>query len=458
MTRLTHDAENSTPIIPVNADNLGGWLGEQDEMTLLWAAQQPFTAAPDSTLMLPDSTGRLRAILAGADACFPIWSIAHLPALLPPGNYHLDCDWDADKQADAALGFLLAQYQFTAYRKQEQKALTLSVAKDVNIASVMRRYAAIALTRDLINMPPNDMHPPALADAAKALAKRVGAKCAVISGDDLLKKNYPAIHAVGRASAQPSQFIEINHGNPDHPLVVLVGKGVTFDTGGLDLKPLSGMKLMKKDMGGAAIMLGLTQLIIEEKLPIRIRTLIPAVENMVGGNAFRPQDILPTRKGLTIEIGSPDAEGRVILADALFEGDKSNPALMIDVATLTGAARTALGTELPALYSNRDEVAHDIVKHSHSSADPMWHMPLWPGYAKYLASPVADITNSPNYNFGGSITAALFLEKFVSPSTPWVHIDAYAWNPDNNPGRPMGGEGMCIRALFSYLSARFAQG
>jgi leucyl aminopeptidase len=404
---------------------------------------------------MPDAAGKLRAVLAGCDARYPIWSIAHLPALLPAGHYRIESDWPADKQAEAALGFLLAQYQFDKYKKLDKKTLTLALPKEIDLAAIRRRYDAIALVRDLINMPPNDMSPPELAEAARTLAKRVGAKASVISGDDLLKQNFPAIHAVGKASHRPPQFIEIAHGHADHPLVVLVGKGVTFDTGGLDIKPYAAMKLMKKDMGGAAIMLGLTQLIIEEKLPIRIKTLIPAVENMVGGNAFRPQDIIQTRKGLTVEIGSPDAEGRVILADALFEGDRANPALMIDIATLTGAARTALGTELPALYSNRDEVAHDLIRHGFATADPMWHMPLWPGYAKYVNSPVADITNSPNYNFGGSITAALFLERFISPSTPWVHIDAYAWNPDNLPGRPMGGEAMCLRAIFSYLKERF---
>jgi leucyl aminopeptidase len=223
MSPLTHALENTTPIIPVSGETLGGWLKSQDEMTRLWAAQQPFMAAPDSTLFLPDSKGKLRAVLAGCDARFPIWSIAHLPALLPAGNYRFEADWDADKQAEAALGFLLAQYQFNKYRKQEKKALTLAVAPEVNISGVSRRYEAIAFTRDLINMPPNDMHPPALAEAAKAMAKRIGAKCTVISGDDLLKKNFPAIHAVGRASAQPSQFIEIKHGKADHPLVVLVG-------------------------------------------------------------------------------------------------------------------------------------------------------------------------------------------------------------------------------------------
>lgn len=456
MTSINHDIARTVPIIPVDTGSFAPWLAKQDEMTRQWAAQHPFLAAPDSTLLLPDSKGRIRAVLAGCDPKAPIWSIAHLPAILPAGRYRLESEWAADKQAEAALGFLLAQYQFTKYKKLERKQLSLALGKKVDLKRIQRRYDAIALVRDLINTPPNDMTPAALASAAKALAKRGGATCKVISGDALLKQGYPAVHAVGRASAQPPQFIDITYGNPKHPLVVLVGKGVTFDTGGLDLKPLSAMKLMKKDMGGAAIVLGLTQLILDEKLPIRLRTLIPAVENMVGGNAFRPQDVVPTRKGLTIEIGSPDAEGRVILADALAEGDAAKPDLMIDIATLTGAARTALGTELPALYSNRDDVAQGIVKHSMKTADPMWHMPLWPGYVKYLNSPVADITNSPNYNFGGSITAALFLEKFVSPTTPWVHIDAYAWNPEQLPGRPVGGEGMCIRALFSYLNDRFA--
>lgn len=458
MPLLSHTTQRATPIIPLTAESLKPWLKKQDTATRHWVAAQHFLAAPDTVLPLADGKGKLKAVLAGYDARQAIWTLAHVPQAIPAGKYRLETEWDATRQADAALGFLLAQYQFARYRTpQPKKALTLALAKDVDIAAILRRYEAIALTRDLINTPPNDMHPPALADAARAMAKRVGAKCSVIAGDDLLKKNFPAVHAVGRASTQPSQFIEINHGKAADPLVVLVGKGVTFDTGGLDLKPLSAMKLMKKDMGGAAIMLGLTQLLIEEKLPIRIKTLIPAVENMVGGNAFRPQDVVATRKGLTIEIGSPDAEGRVILADALFEGDKANPALMIDIATLTGAARTALGTELPALYSNRDDVAQEIAAHSLRVGDPMWHMPLWQGYAKYVNSAVADITNSPNYGFAGSITAALFLERFVSPSTPWVHIDAYAWNAENLPGRPVGGEAMCVRALLSYLKARFGK-
>jgi leucyl aminopeptidase len=311
------------------------------------------------------------------------------------------------------------------------------------------------LVRDLINTPANDMGTAALSKAAKAMAKRVGAKFSEIVGDDLLTKNYPAIHAVGRAGPDAPRLIDITHGKPSHPLVVLVGKGVTFDTGGLDIKPYASMKLMKKDMGGAALVLGLAEAIVAAKLPIRLRVLIPAVENSIDRNAFRPQDVIQSRKGLTIEIGSTDAEGRLILADALAEGDNDKPALMIDIATLTGAARTALGTELPALYSNRDDVARDIAKAGMEQHDPMWQLPLWQGYAKYVNSPIADVTNTPNYGFAGSITAALFLERFVSPTTPWVHIDSYAWNSEAQAGRPVGGEALGLRALLSYLSKRF---
>jgi leucyl aminopeptidase len=262
---------------------------------------------------------------------------------------------------------------------------------------------------------------------------------------------------VGRAGPEAPRLIELTHGKKSDPLIVLVGKGVTFDTGGLDIKPYASMKLMKKDMGGAALVLGLASCIVAAKLPVRLRVLIPAVENSIASNAFRPQDVIQSRKGLTIEIGSTDAEGRLILADALAEGDAGKPALMIDLATLTGAARTALGTELPALYSNRDDVARDILKHAARAHDPMWQLPLWPGYAKYVNSPIADVTNTPNYGFAGSITAALFLQRFVSETTPWVHIDTYAWNAESQPGRPAGGEALCLRALLSYLTARFSK-
>ena len=457
MTYFSHHAPRARAIIPLNAANLMVWLKKQDTRTQQWVKAQRFEALPQTTLAVPDAAGNVAFVLAGVEAMPTIWSLAHVPAVLAQGNYYIEAKWKPALLAQVALGFALAQYQFARYKKLPTKTLTLQLPKTIEIANLEAERAAICLVRDLINTPANDMGTPALSSAAKAMAKRVGAKFSEIVGGDLLAKNYPAIHAVGRAGPDAPRLIDITHGKASHPLVVLVGKGVTFDTGGLDIKPYASMKLMKKDMGGAALVLGLAEAIIAAKLPIRLRVLIPAAENSIDRNAFRPQDVIQSRKGLTIEIGSTDAEGRLILADALTEGDSDKPALMIDVATLTGAARTALGTELPALYSNRDDIARDIVKAGMATNDPMWQLPLWQGYAKYVNSPIADVTNTPNYGFAGSITAALFLERFVSPTTPWVHIDSYAWNAESQPGRPVGGEALCLRALLSYLSQRFAK-
>ena len=458
MRFFTSTATNAVPLTPVTAENLSRFLAKQPASVKAWAKAQRFDAKPSSALLVPDAKGNLASVIVGVESTPHCWSLAHLPALLPAGSYVIKSDWPEAALRDAALGFALAQYQFSRYKKMDAKPLLLALPKTIDQTALLAEIDAITTVRDLINTPPNDMGPVNLAAAAKRLAKATGATFSEIVGDDLLKQNYPAIHAVGRAAHQAPRLIELNYGKKSHPLVVLVGKGVTFDTGGLDIKPYASMKLMKKDMGGAALVLGLAQLIITMHLPIRLRVLVPAVENSISADAFRPQDIIPTRKGLTIEIGSTDAEGRVILADALAEGDSGNPALMIDVATLTGAARTALGPELPALYSNRDEIAQALVQHGTARRDPMWHLPLWQPYAKYVNSPIADITNSPNFGFAGSITAALFLERFVSPTTPWVHIDSYAWNAEAQPGRPVGGEALCLRAVYSYLQQRFGQG
>ena len=456
MSLFNHKTSDATPIIPLTSAGLAHWLKQQNKTTQAWVKAQSFTADPMTSLIVPASNGSIACVLAGTESTITLWSLAHLPAMLPAGTYRIDAKWKPAQLSDVALGFALAQYQFGRYKKLRTKSLTLALPKTVNLDAIEAKREAIVLVRNLINTPANDMGPADLAKAAREVAKKTGARFSEIVGDDLLKKNYPAIHAVGRAGPQEPRLIELNHGKPSHPLVVLVGKGVTFDTGGLDIKPYASMKLMKKDMGGAALVLGLAQLIIAAKLPIRLRVLIAAVENSINSDAFRPQDVLQSRKGLTIEIGSTDAEGRVILADALTEGDTGKPALMIDVATLTGAARTALGTELPALYSNQDSVAQGILKSGFAQNDPLWHLPLWPGYAKYINSPIADVTNTPNYGFAGSITAALFLERFVSPTTPWVHIDSYAWNAEPQPGRPAGGEALTLRALFHYLQTRFA--
>ncbi len=455
MSYFTHARARATTITPLTVANLAAWLKKQDARTRAWVKTHGFEAAPATTLIVPNANGGIAQVLAGCEETPTIWSLAHVPASVPAGNYSINAAWKPELLGRAALGFALAQYQFASYKKMKVKPLTLQLPAAVNIAALEAERAAICLVRDLINTPANDMGTAALSKAAKAMAKRVGAKFSEIVGDDLLRKNYPAIHAVGRAGPDAPRLIDITHGKAGHPLVVLVGKGVTFDTGGLDIKPYASMKLMKKDMGGAALVLGLAEAIIAAKLPIRLRVLIPAVENSIDRNAFRPQDVIQSRKGLTIEIGSTDAEGRLILADALTEGDRDKPALMIDVATLTGAARTALGTELPALYSNRDEVARDIIAASMKTHDPMWQLPLWQGYASYVNSPIADVTNTPNYGFAGSITAALFLERFISATTPWVHIDSYAWNAESKPGRPIGGEALGLRALLSYLAVRF---
>jgi leucyl aminopeptidase len=453
---FSYTAKQSTPIYPLTEKTLARFASKQPAHVSRWIKTHGFIAKPDSYLLVPDSKGDIMAVLAGVDVAPRIWSLAHLPAILPQGNYRIESDFKKETLVEVALGFALAQYQFTRYKKIDRKALTLVLPKSIDISKIQMRVDAIHLVRDLVNTPANDMGPADLSAVAKRMAKTSNATFKEIIGDQLLKQNYPAIHAVGRAAHQAPRLIELTHGKKTHPLVVLVGKGVTFDTGGLDIKPYASMKLMKKDMGGAALVLGLAQLIIAEKLPIRLRVLIPAVENSISADAFRPQDVIATRKGLTMEIGSTDAEGRVILADALTAADEDKPALIIDAATLTGAARTALGPELPALYSNRDDIAHALQKISLSCHDPFWHMPLWQPYAKYVNSQIADVTNTPNFGFAGSITAALFLERFVSPTTPWVHLDTYAWNAESQPGRPAGGEALGLRTLFAYLEERFA--
>lgn len=452
---------SAIPITPMTPLALEPWLNKQPAREKSWLKQwlrtHEFTAKPETALLIPNEQGSIERVLVGVDDAPHIWSLAHLPALLPAGTYRIEAAWPKPALANAALGFALAQYQFTRYRKGEQKKLTLALPASVDRAAIEQVWSAVTLARDLINTPPQDMRPQELAKAAQALAKTHRATFTQIVGEELLAQNYPAIHAVGRAGPDAPRLLRLQWGNKKHPRMALVGKGVTFDTGGLDLKPLAAMRMMKKDMGGAALVLGLAQLIMARQLPVHLDVLIPAVENAIDSNAFRPSDILTTRKGLTIEIGSTDAEGRLILADALTEADAAKPELIIDVATLTGAARTALGTELPALYASRDETARGIVQAGMAQRDPLWHMPLWQGYARYVNSPIADITNSPNYAFAGSITAALFLERFVAKTTDWVHIDSFAWNAEHLPGRPMGGEALCLRALYHYLEQRFGR-
>lgn len=455
---LSTDTSAATPMSLVTEAGFSAFLSTLTDWQRQWIATQNFTAKPETSLLLPSQENNgIRAVI-GVREPLGIWSIAHAPQQLPAGRYVVDAPLGDATHTLLATGTSLAQYLYTRYRKQDIKRFTYIVPNDRVKHEATQWVDAITLTRDLINTPTNDMGPQELADAAISLAETMGATCDVITGNALLEQNYPAIHAVGRASTSAPCLIDMRWGNPSHPKVTLVGKGVCFDTGGLDIKPYSSMKLMKKDMGGAALVLGLAKMIAATNLPIRLRVLIPAVENSIAGNAFRPQDVIATRKGLSMEIGSTDAEGRVILADALDEADSESPDIIIDAATLTGAARTALGTEIPALYSLNPATGDALMRTGLSIHDPLWQLPLWEGYERYLKSPIADITNSPNYGYAGSITAALFLKRFVCNTKDWLHIDTMAWNIDPQPGRPVGGEALGLRALFHFIAERYRNG
>ncbi|HXQ63527.1 MAG TPA: leucyl aminopeptidase family protein, partial [Steroidobacteraceae bacterium] len=355
------------------------------------------------------------------------------------------------------LGWALGRYRFERYRKPPIATPLPALVMPANVdAELVRRLVeAEFLARDLINTPAADLGPAELAAAVAAVASRYGAEFRQIVGEQLLTEGFPAIHAVGRAAAGPPRLIDLRWGSAG-PRVTLVGKGVCFDSGGLDLKPASGMLLMKKDMGGAACALALAQAVMDAQLKLRLRLLVPAVENSVAGNAYRPGDVLATRKGLTVEVGNTDAEGRLVLADALALADEERPDLLIDLATLTGAARVALGPELPALYAGSDALALELVASARQASDPVWHMPLWAGYEDEFASKVADLSNVSASPLAGSIIAALFLRRFVAETTPWLHLDLYAWNGKDRPGRPVGAEAQTVRALYGMLAARYA--
>lgn len=444
------DAAEAIPITALTRDAYDGWLQAQPAARRRWVATSGFRPQAGGFCLLPGEDGKLAEVLLVIDPEEPIWSFAGLPSALPPGLYRLDQAQKPPAASRAALGWCLGSYAFSRYKENTREFARLVWPKSADDGQVTHTAEAIALVRDLINTPANDMGPAQLAEAARALAKQHRAKCTVIAGDALLKRNYPAVHAVGRASSEEPRLIDIRWGSRG-PKVTLVGKGVCFDTGGLDLKPASGMKLMKKDMGGAAHVLGLACLIMAEKLPIQLRVLIPAVENAVAGNAFRPLDVLQTRKGLTVEVGNTDAEGRLILCDALAEADSGKPDLLIDFATLTGAARVALGPELPAFFCNDDRLAGIILRHGVAEGDPVWRLPLYKPYGQGLDSKVADLNNISGSPYAGAIVAALFLERFISPGTRWAHFDIMAWNVSSRPGRPEGGEAMGLRAVYAAI-------
>ncbi|MFC7065684.1 leucyl aminopeptidase family protein [Brucella rhizosphaerae] len=422
-----------------------------------WAKANDFNGEAGRVLVLPGKDGSIAGALFGTgddeQGGQSQLLAGKLARSLPEGDWHIE---GKPEHAElTALAFLMGGYSFTRYRKGNSKIIRLAVSESVDAAETQRIANAVTLTRDLINTPTNDMGPDALEQAARDLASRNGAKISTVEGDALLKQNLPLIHAVGRAGSIAPRLIDLTWGNDSDPKITLVGKGVCFDTGGLDIKPASGMLLMKKDMGGAANVLGLASIIMDAKLPVRLRVLIPAVENAIAGNAFRPSDVLQSRKGLTVEIGNTDAEGRLVLADALALADEEEPDLVIDMATLTGAARVALGPDLPPFYTHDDALAAAIAEKADQTADPLWRMPLWQPYAQKLSSRVADINNVTTDGFAGSVTAALFLSRFVEKAKSWAHFDIYGWVPAEKPASPVGGEAQAIRALYQLLKEKY---
>lgn len=457
MPSLTDDTANAIPLTPVAKDAFEVWLESAPARDREWLKATGFAAEPGKFAFLPGIDGRPAKVVVGADlAKDPVWALAGLPETLPDGRYKLDADVDAARATSLALGWSLGAYAFTRYKKPKRGFAELVWPQHADHAEVQRLTRSIFLARDLINTPCEDMGPPELAAAAVAVAKEFDAHATVIAGDDLLKRNYPTIHAVGRASAKPPQLVDIRWGNETAPKVTLVGKGVCFDTGGLDLKSAPNMLQMKKDMGGAATILALARALMAADTPIRLRVLIPAVENAVSANAIRPLDIIKTRSGKTVEIGNTDAEGRLILCDALTEADSEKPDMIVDCATLTGAARVALGPEVQALFSNDDGLAEAILRASVEAADPVWRLPLWKPYRQRLDSKLADINNASDNPQAGAILGALYLSEFVSDTTPWAHLDIFASNAKAMPGRPEGGEATGMRALYRTIRERFA--
>jgi len=451
----------TTPAIPITFATKATWDAISAELPApgrQFALANGFAAKPGACLTLPDANGEIAQVVFGVENATSKFRDpfrpGQLPGLLPPGVYRFANVAPSDARL-AALAFALGSYRFGRYRKTDAAAVRLAPPDGVDVTDIARIAEAAALARDLINTPSNHMGPEELALAAQQLAQRFGANYNCVVGDELPRQNFPLIHAVGMASPRAPRLIDFSWGDPAHPKVTLVGKGVCFDTGGLDLKPSSGMLIMKKDMGGAANVLALALMVMDASLKVRLRVLIPAVENAVAGNAFRPLDIFPSRKGPTVEVGNTDAEGRLVLADALALADEEKPDLLIDLGTLTGAARVALGPDLPPFYTDDEGLAQELAACAKRESDPLWRLPLWPPYDSWLDSKVADVNNAPSGTFAGSITCALFLQRFVEAAKSWLHVDIYGWTPSAKPARPEGGECQAARAIYKLLSDRY---
>jgi len=440
----------------VDKNGFDAWLSTQPPRARAAALAQKLKPMGYASAILSGDAAEdwsVVSVVADVDDLSP-WCLARLAETLPADTYRLA----HGAPGAAALGWLLAQHRFDRYARDDSATgpRVLLTSEPSRIEAVLREARAVALVRDMVNTPAADMGPAALEAEAARIARAYDAVLTVTRGADL-ETDYPMIHAVGRAAAREHapRLIELVWGNPAHPRIAVVGKGVCFDSGGLDIKPSSGMRLMKKDMGGAAHALALAELVMASRLPVRLHLLVPAVENAIAGNAFRPGDILSSRNGLTVEIANTDAEGRLVLADALTRASEEAPTLMIDFATLTGAARVALGPDLPATFANDDALADAVLAAGTACADPLWRLPLWSGYDDMLKSDIADLNNSPDGGFAGSVTAALFLQKFVPDTVPWLHLDTFAWRPVARPGRPKGGAALGLRAVWQMLRTRF---
>jgi len=440
---------SSLPIFAVTPAHIE--TGTIDPVALDWAGKAGYKAETGSLLLIPTSDGHLGGALFGLGknpSKAPFFT-GKLARSLPAGEWHIET---APLTANRlALGYGLGSYRFDRYKSEKSAGPTLLIPQDADAPDIKRQLAGVFLARDLINTPTNDMGPAQLEAAFRALAAHYGAETSVITGAELLDRNFPLVHTVGRASADAPRLLEMRWGKKGHRRITLVGKGVCFDTGGLDIKPASSMLLMKKDMGGAANVMGLALMIMDAKLKVDLRVIIPVVENSISANAFRPGDIYRSRKGLTVQIDNTDAEGRLILADALAYADEEEPDLLVDMATLTGAARVALGPDLPPFFTDDDQLADDLNDASIETDDPMWRMPLYMGYDRDISARLADLTNAPSGGMAGSITAALFLKRFVTQTKSWVHFDIFGWAQSERPPSPIGGEAQAIRALYQHI-------
>jgi leucyl aminopeptidase len=448
------------PLWLLYEDEIEAWRERQASPLQQWLAEQNFKAEKHRVVLLPDSGGGIGCAVAGfgrRQGELSLWHAAGLAERLPLRRFRLAQEFNAQEATQLALGFAYGAYRFERYRSAKNELASLEPPANADMAYVANAAESLRMARDWINTPAGDFGPRQLAAAARQVAERHRAEFNEWIGEDLLTANFPAIHAVGRASSEAPRLVELRWmppGGEAYPRVTLIGKGVCFDSGGLDIKPSSGMALMKKDMGGAAVALSLAHLLMSSGIRARLRVLVPAVENAISGNAYRPGDVLATRKGLTVEVGNTDAEGRLVLCDALAFADAEHPELIVDFATLTGAARVALGPELPALFGNEERLVQELARAAAAEHDPLWPMPLWAGYDDELASKIADLNNVASSTFAGAIFGALFLKRFVTESA-WVHIDLYAWNSKDRPGRSVGAEAQAVRGVYRYLVERF---